>query len=173
MSTLSVSTQTQQVTQSLSANTAEQGDPKLKKKFLLTKPTYRPCPRSRDGGIACHQPPPRPPPGSMPLPSSLTASGLDPPLPSVQCRNGAKIAHTAATHRLESGAKIYFDCRCTTASPPGPPAHLQPCRRHPSPWLQLTAIIPDHHPAAMPPRSLFFRFFCLRKNEKAVKIAIY
>ena len=74
-STLSFLYGTQHITQSLSANTAERGDPKLKKKFLLTKPTYRPNPQSREGGIACHQPPRVPPPGSMPPPSSVTVPG--------------------------------------------------------------------------------------------------
>ena len=170
MSTSSVSTQTQQLTQSLSANTAERGDPKLKKKFLLIKPTYRPNPRSREGGIACHQPPPASPPGTLPPPSILTASGPDPPPPPVQYRNGAKIARPAAAHRLKSGAKTYFDCRCTTH-----PHHYhhQPPAALPRPGSSSPPSSPAIIPLPHLPAATFFRFFSACKNEKAVKSAIY
>ena len=160
-----MSTQTQQLTQSLSANTAERGDPKLKKKFLLTKPTYRPNHIGAKGGIACQQPlpalPPASPPGTMPPPSSVTTTGHDPPPPPVQCSNGAKIAIPTAAPRHKSGAITYFDCRCTTAAPP---PSSTPRRRHPHRLNQLPAITPPPHlPAAS-----FFRFFSASKTQKAV-----
>ena len=158
-----MSTQTQQLTQSLSANTAERGDPKLKKKFLLTKPTYRPCPRSREGGIAPPALPPASPPGSLPPPSSVTTSGHDPPPPPVQISNGAKIVHAAASHRHKSGVKIYFDCRYTTPAHPHHQEHPPPSstlrRRHPHPAAG--------HPAAPPPRRQLFSFFLPLQKPKS------
>ena len=162
-----MSTQTQQLTQSLLANTAERGDPKLKKKFLLTKPTYRPNPRSREGGIACQQPPPCPPPGSSTPPSSVTASGPDPPPPPVHSSNGAKIALPAAFHHLESGAFTYFDCRCTTAPPP---ASRHPHRLTAS---SIPAPSPPGQAAPHPPASplqLFFVFSLPAKTKKPFKV---
>ena len=157
-----MSTQTQQLTQSPSANTAERGDPKLKKKFLLTKPTYRPNHIGVKGGIACHQPPRVPPPSSMPPPSSLTTTGPDPPPPPVQCCIGAKIALPAASHRHESGAIIYFDCRCTTAaactasSIPPPSLALAPApRQHPRPSSRRPTSPPQ----------LFFVFLCPKREK--------
>ena len=170
MSTSSVSTQTQQLTQSLSANTAERGDPKLEKKFLLTKPTYRPNPRSREGGIACQQPPPCPPPGSSPPPSSLTASGPDPPPPPVQNRNGATITLPAAPHRHKNGVITYFDCRYTIAHhqdhrhTTSRPAALLDA---PPPSSLALAPSPRHHPTAPPPRRIFFSFFPPLQNPKS------
>ena len=107
----------------------------------------------------------RPPASPSPAP--------DPPLPPVQCRNGAKIIHTAASHRLESGAKTYFDCRCTTA-------HHQDHRHtssHAAAIPRPGSSSPPSSPAIIPlphlPAATFFRFFSACKNEKAVKSAIY
>lgn len=142
------------------------GDPKLKKKFLLTKPTYRPNHIGAKRGIACQLPPPHPPPGSRRHPSSLTASGHDPPPPPVQCRNGAKIALLAAAHRHKSGAKIYFDCRCTTA-------HHQDRRHTSSHAAAIVALAPAPRPSSRRPAPslpLFFVFSPPVKRKKPLKV---
>jgi hypothetical protein len=111
------------------------------------------------------------PSASLPPPSILTASGTDPPPPPVQCCIGAKIAHTAAPHRLKSGAITNFDCRYTIT-------HHQD-HRHTS--SHAAAVIPTrpaaiHRPGSNSPPSprrltsppQLFSFFSARKNEKAV-----
>ena len=126
-----------------------QADPKTEKKFLQTKPTYRPNHRSEEGGIALPGSPPGSPPAShRPAPWAPSAP--------VQTPHRCKIslnAHKKVPIKAVQQKSLTYSA---PNAPPAPPPSL----------LRRSAAILARYPSPLPrsrhqlPRSqLFFKFF--------------
>ena len=122
-----------------------QAAPKTEKKFLQTKPTYRPNHRSEEGGIALPAPPPGSPPAS-PRPAPWA------PSPPVQNPKRCKITLSAYKKAPSKAVRNYS---LTYSAPNTPPAPPRPAAAVPPPSLP---VIPHQLPAICPAVN-FFRFF--------------